>query len=161
MSISERLSRWAQLLAEYNWDGGSSLPGGIAGKADANSLRAGTDNEKALTAKSAYDAIAEVALTYAATVTVSFSAGTDFAITLTGGVTFAVSNTSNVVGKRGRIRIKQNGTGGHAAIWPPEFKWPGGEAGQLSADPNKEDFLDYEIVAANRIRVALTQDVPA
>lgn len=125
-------------------------------------LRAGTNSSNALTAAAAYAAMAEVTITYASTVAIDFASGTDFVITLTGGIDFlAPVNTADVVGKRGRIRIVQDGTGSRVATWNAAFKWPGGTAPNLSTAASKQDFVDYEIVASGRVRLALTQDVPA
>ena len=130
-------------------------------KAAGEALRGGTNDTHALTAKSAFDAIAEVTIPYAASVAIDFASGIDFVITLTGPVSFtAPTNTASVVGKRGRIRIKQDATGGRVATWNTAYKWPGNVAQAVSTGANKEDFVDYEVVASGRVRVALTKDVP-
>ncbi len=130
------------------------------GQATAAEYRTGTATDKALTVANVWAAWAEVTLAYAATVAPDFSAGFDFVLILSGNAT--LDNPVNPkVGQRGRIRIVQDVTGGRTLAFGANWKFVGGSAPSLSTAASAEDFLDYEVTSATRIRAALTKDVPA
>ena len=128
-------------------------------QATAADYRTGTASTKALVVANVWGAWAEVALTYAATITPDFSAGFDFAVTLTGNATLA--NPTNLKpGQRGRIRIVQDGTGSRTMAYGSYWKFAGSSTPTLSTAASTQDFLDYEVVTTTRIRAALTKAVP-
>lgn len=68
---------------------------------------------------------------------IDFSNGINQVITLAGDITLSFNNMG--VGTK-KIRIVQDGTGGRVPTLP-NGKWPGGEVGEFSSDPNAEDIL--------------------
>jgi|GEM_PF-5042526 len=130
---------------------------GLEGLADGDDFRAGTDDKNALTTKAAYDAMAEVELTYASTITIDLTEGTDFAVTLDGNPTFAnPTNADKVIGKKGRIRISHSN---RAAAFGSNWEFPNGEAPDLSSGSNKTDILYYDVIAADRILGVLVPEI--
>jgi hypothetical protein len=126
-------------------------------KANAASLRGGTDDTSALTAKAAYSAMAEVTLTDAATVTIDLTAGTDFYLPLGGNRTLAnPTNADKVIGKKGRIRIVHSD---RTLSFGSNWEFAGGEAPDLSEGSNKTDILYYDVIAADRILGALVPEI--
>src|SRR5690606_3987292 len=77
--------------------------------ASASDFRGGTDNTKALTTKSAYDAAAFVPTPYQSSLTLNFAQGLNRSITLSGDIT--LNNPTNAkAGQSGCIAIDTNGT---------------------------------------------------
>lgn len=118
--------------------------------------RAGAAGTLALTPSNVVAGMAEVTLTYGATVTPDFATFFDAVLTLTGNATLA-NPTTVVVGKKGRIRIVQDGTGSRTLAYGSYFKWAGGTVGVLSTAASAVDYLDYDIVSATHIRVSLSK----
>jgi hypothetical protein len=120
---------------------------------------------RAKTASRAYgsevwDALAVVTLTDGATITVDMNAGIDFAVTLAGNRTLGAPSNPRV-GQRGRIRIAQDATGNRTLSLNAAWKTAGGTGIVLSTAANAIDYLDYDVVSATHIRVALSKAWPA
>lgn len=101
----------------------------------------------------AWGAMAEVALTDAATIAVDLATGIDFTVTLAGNRTLGFP-TNLTVGKRGRIRVVQDATGGRTLSYASGYVWSGGTVGSVDTTANRETFLDYDVVAAGKVRLA-------
>lgn len=126
-------------------------------KAEAADMRAGTNDDKALTPKAAYDAMAEVELTDAATIVIDLQSGTDFRVTLNGNRTLAnPTNADKVIGKKGRIRITHSN---RTLAFGSNWEFAGGTAPDLSTGTNKTDILYYDVIAADRVLGVLVRDV--
>ena len=89
--------------------------------------------------------------------TLDFAVANDFDRTLTGNVT--LNNPSNVVvGQKGTIVLRQDGTGGRTLTLGSSWKNPGGIAPTLSIAASAIDRLDYHVVGASEIHVAASYD---
>lgn len=101
-------------------------------------------------------AMAEVALTDAATILWDMSSGVDFTVTLGGNRT--LGNPSNcVVGRRGRIRVVQDGTGSRTLTKSSNHKTAGGAVLSLSTVAASVDYIDYDCRSATDIRLSLSR----
>lgn len=126
-------------------------------KAEAADMRAGTNDDKALTTKAAYDAMAEVELTDAAIIVIDLQSGTDFRVTLNGNRTLGNPiNAAQVIGKKGRIRITHSD---RTLAFGSNWKFAGGEAPYLSSGSNKTDILYYDVIAADRVLGVLVPEI--
>lgn len=128
---------------------------GLAGAAD---FRAGTADDKALTPKTAYDASAEVTLTYANPLVIDFSQGTNFVVTLQGSPEIQATGLENVAGKMGRIRFIQDQTGNREPTWDGDFVFSNGEAPEFSSSGGSEDRAYYDI-CDGKVYIAFVEDV--
>lgn len=105
---------------------------------------------KLLTSATAWSAMAEVTLTDASTIVWDMSAGFDFTVTLGGNRTLGnPSNTS--VGKRGRIRVVQDGTGGRTLTKSSNHKTAGGAALAIASAAGAETYIYYDCVSSSKI----------
>lgn len=125
-------------------------------KAAGADVRAGSDDTKALTAKAVYDSAAEVTLTAGGTVSWSLADGDNFYLLISVSGTLA-NPTVLVVGKTGRIRIVQDGTGNRALAYGSYFDFEEGDTPDLSTAAGAEDYLDYEVVSSTKIRARLSK----
>lgn len=131
---------------------------GLEGLADGDVFRAGVDNENALTTKAAYDASAEVTLTYANPLIIDFSQGTNFVVTLQGSPEIQATGLDNVNGKMGRIRFIQDQTGNREPTWDSKFVFSGGEPPEFSSSGGAEDRAYYDI-CDGKVYIAFVEDV--
>lgn len=93
-----------------------------------------------------------VALTDAATIAWDMSTGIHFTVTLGGNRT--LGNPTNVtLNKSGRIEVRQDTSGSRTLGRGSNLKLAGGGSLVLSTAANAVDFLDYDVVAANFIRL--------
>lgn len=123
--------------------------------ATASEARALTSDKVALTPKSIKDAMEEVALTDASSISVDFSAGYNFGVTLGGNRTLA--NPSNMkVGQSGFIRVTQDATGSRTLAYGSYWDRPGG-APTLTTTAGAVDFLFYIVVSSTRIVYGLAK----
>jgi hypothetical protein len=99
-----------------------------------------------------------VALTYATTITPSFSSGNIFTVTLTGNATLA-NPTSLVAGQCGQVFITQDGTGSRTLSYGTQWKFPGGTAPTLTTTPGATDILSFCSWTTSAIAAQLTADV--
>ena len=130
----------------------------LTGKATGDDFRAGTDDDKALTTKAAYDASDEVTLTYANPLVIDFSQGTNFKIILEGSPEIQATGLDNVDGKMGRIRFIQDENGAHEPTWDSDFVFARGEPPTFSTDPGTEDRAYYDI-CDGKVYIAFVEDV--
>jgi hypothetical protein len=94
--------------------------------------------------------MAEVALTDATTIAWDMSTGIDFTVTLTASRT--LGNPSNtVVGRRGRIRVVQNATGGWTLTKSSNHKTAGGGNPLIATAANAESYLYYDVVSSTKV----------
>lgn len=126
--------------------------------ASAADYQAGTSTTKVIPVKSAWDAMAEVALTDGASIAMDLATGINFTVTLGGNRTLA--NPSNVkVGQQGRIRIVQDGTGGRTLAYGANWEFAGATAPILSIAAAAEDVLYYDCISATRILGSLVRAI--
>lgn len=128
----------------------------------------GTDTSRAVTpagvaaalAAVGASSLAEVALSDGSTITVNFSGGTNFGVTLGGNRTLAASNTSSNVGKKGRIRFTQDGTGSRTltTTGSPWVNINGTEI-VLSTTAGTIDYVFYEVLTSTTVLLSLARAV--
>ena len=107
----------------------------------------------ALTAAAVWSAMTEVSITYAGTLAWDLTSGFDYLCTLTGNATLGFP-ANPVVGKRGRIRFVQDATGGRTLSFASGFVFSGGVVPLIDTVASRETFIDYDVVAAGKIRLA-------
>lgn len=117
--------------------------------ADAAAYRANTSS-RTITTDAAWGAMAEVTLTDAATIAWDMSLGIDFTVTLTASRTLG-NPTNTTVGKRGRIRVVQNGTGGWTLTKSSNHKTAGGAALSIPLTASAEGYIYYDCVSSTKI----------
>lgn len=118
-------------------------------KATAATVRTGTDDERFMTVKSAYDAFAPVALTDGATVNIDMSTGINF--TLTKAINGNLANPTNMkVGQTGYIQITQDGTGSRTMSFDTYWKREGGDP-PLSTAAASVDYVFYQVISSTII----------
>lgn len=121
--------------------------------ASAGSFFANTAN-RVLTSTMVWADAAEVTLTYANPRSLDLDTGINFVLTLTGDTT--ISNfTNGRGGLKGRIRIVQDGTGGHEVSWGSYYKFGADGAPTITATANAEDFLQYEWISSTRCEITV------
>lgn len=105
-------------------------------------------------------ALPEVALTSSAgSVAINGASGTFFAINPLGENTTLANMTNPVVGRCGRIRVVQDGTGGRTMAFGSNYKWQNGVAGILSTGAGDVDVILYDVIASNYILLAIMKDL--
>lgn len=125
--------------------------------ATAAEYRVGTA-AKAVSVQNAWSAMAEVVLTDAATIAWDMSTGIDFTVTLAGNR--VLGNPTNLtVGKKGRLRVVQDGAGSKTLSYSSDYEFAGGTAVVLSTAANAQDVLYYDVVAAGRVIMSAVKDV--
>ena len=125
--------------------------------ATAAEYRVGTA-AKAVSVQNAWSAMAEVALTDAGTIAWDLSTGIDFTVTLAGNR--VLGNPTNVtVGKKGRLRVVQDGAGSKTLSYSTNYEFAGGTAPVLSTAANAQDVLYYDVIASTRIVLSILKDV--
>lgn len=133
-------------------------PSWVDPRGSTSDVRTGTSATKYLTAKNVYDAMAEVTLTDAATVAVDMATGVDFTVTLGGNRTLG-NPTNTLVGRRGRIRIVQDGTGSRTLAYGTSYEFSNGAAPVLSTAAAAEDVLYYDCISSTRILCSLVRAI--
>ena len=109
---------------------------------------------KTLKADIVWDAMAEVTLTDAANISWDMDTGIDFVVTLGGSRT--LDNPTNVtVGKKGRLRVVQDGTGSRTLAVGTNFAFFGKVAPTLSTAANAVDILGYDCLSATEIIITI------
>ena len=113
-----------------------------------------------LTPANAAAAGAEVALTDAATVAINMSNGINFGFTIGGNRVLGLpSNMSGKVGRTGRIRITQDGTGSRTLAYASGWKFPSATAPVLTTTASAVDYLYYEVLSSSTIWGSLNKDI--
>jgi hypothetical protein len=121
-----------------------------AAVATTGEYRVGSAASKLLSITGVNGAMAEVALTDATTIAWDMSTGIDFTVTLTASRT--LGNPSNtVVGRRGRIRVVQNATGGWTLTKSSNHKTAGGGNPLIATAANAESYLYYDVVSSTKV----------
>lgn len=111
---------------------------------------------KVLDTSGVWGAMAATALTPGTTVSWDMSTGIDF--TLAPVQNFTLSNPTNTqAGKRGRIKITQDGTGSRTFTKSSNMKTANGVAIVLSTAAGAIDYIDYDCVSATEIRLSLSK----
>lgn len=123
-------------------------------RATAANFRADT-NAKLLASDVVWDAADFVVVTYAAAVTLSFSAFFNARINLTGNITFNAP-TNLKPGQSGVIKLVQDATGSRLATFNAAFKFGSGIK-TLSTGPSQIDYLSYVIDDAGNVICNLTR----
>lgn len=125
--------------------------------ATAAEYRVGTAT-KAVSVQNAWSAMAEVALTDAGTIAWDLSTGIDFTVTLAGNR--VLGNPTNVtVGKKGRLRVVQDGAGSKTLSYSANYEFAGGTAPVLSTAANAQDVLYYDVISTTRMVLSILKDV--
>lgn len=125
--------------------------------ATAAEYRVGTA-AKAVSVQNAWSAMAEVALTDAGTIAWDLSTGIDFTVTLAGNR--VLGNPTNVtVGKKGRLRVVQDGAGSKTLSYSANYEFAGGTAPVLSTAANAQDVLYYDVISTTRMVLSILKDV--
>jgi hypothetical protein len=114
--------------------------------------------DKVLTTDEVWTAMAPATLTDAATIVVDMSTFIDAEVTLGGNRTLG-NPILPKVGQRGRIKIKQDGTGSRTLAYSSNWKFANGTAPVLSTAANAVDVLYYDVVASNFIYGSLIKNV--
>lgn len=105
-------------------------------------------------------ALAEVALVDGATITIDLATGINFGVTLGGNRTLAVSNAASVIGRTGRVRIVQDGTGSRTLdTSAAAFKNVNGQDIVLSTAAAAEDVIYYDVISATKILLSMARAI--
>jgi|GEM_PF-5558337 len=139
-----------------NLNAGTLLPERLD-YATSDEYRAPTVN-KVLMSDKVWGAMAEVSLTDAATVLWDLSTGIDFTLTLGGNRTLG-NPTGKTLGKKGRLRLVQDATGGRTLSFHSQFKFANGAAPALSTAPGAVDILYYDIQYWDVVYVSVLRGV--
>lgn len=86
--------------------------------------------------------------------------GFDFAYTLTAARHLAAPANPRV-GQKGRIRIMQNGVGGHALTFGAGYVFQNGQPPVISPDPGAMDILYYDVLAEGQVLISSVSSVSA
>ncbi|UDL89514.1 hypothetical protein LGH82_31430 [Mesorhizobium sp. PAMC28654] len=127
-----------------------------AALASALEYEGGTATGKILTVDKVNAAMAETVLSDAATIAWDMATGFDFTVTLGGNRTLG-NPTNCVVGRRGRIRVVQDGTGSRTLTKSSNHKTAAGAAILLSTAANAVDYIDYDCRSATDIRLSTSR----
>jgi hypothetical protein len=119
--------------------------------ASAAAIRAGASTSNALTPGDTYNALAEVVITYAASVAPDMNTFINGSITLTGNLTLA-NPTNHKPGQQGRIRLIQDGTGSRLLSAIGSFWKREGGIPTLSTTAAARDTIYYDVVSATEIQ---------
>lgn len=144
------------VLPEANLPDASTTAQGVIEIATSAEYRTGTDTTRSLGVAETWGAMAEVALTDAATIAWDMATGIDFTVTLGGNRTLG-NPTNTKVGQRGRIRVVQDGTGSRTLTKSSNHKTVGGAALSLSTAAASVDYIDYDVVSSTNIRLSLSK----
>lgn len=113
---------------------------------------------KAVSVQNAWGAMAEVALTDAATIAWDLGTGIDFTVTLAGNR--VLGNPTNItIGKKGRLRVVQDGARSKTLSYSSDYEFAGGSAVVLSTAANAQDVLYYDVIASGRVVMSAVKDV--
>ena len=129
-------------------------PIGLA-EASAAEVRGGTAAGRFVSPARLFDAAAPVTLTDAASVTIDGATGINFNLTLGGNRTLA-SPTNMKPGQSGRIRIKQDATGGRSLSFGANWLFAGGDP-TLSSAANAIDVIAYFANSATEIEATIVK----
>ena len=133
---------------------------GVVERATLAEVRDPSVDSKFPAVKDLYDAAAEVALTSSAnSVSWDMSSGIDFKIDTLGENTTIANPTNPTVGKKGRLRIVQDGTGSRTVAWGANFEFVGGAAPTASTAANAEDVFYYDVISSSRIVISSLLDI--
>lgn len=127
-------------------------PLGLA-EASAAEIRGGSATARFVSPASLFAAAAPVTLTDGASVTIDGSAGINFNLTLGGNRTLA-NPTNMKPGQSGRIRIKQDATGGRTLAFGANWLFPGGDP-VMSTAANAVDVIAYFVNSASEIEASI------
>lgn len=97
-----------------------------------------------------WDSAAYVAVTYASTITLDFSAGYNFSTTLTGNLIIA-NPTNTKVGQSGLIVLTQDATGGRTVTYGSNWKFAYGVAPTLDTTASRINILSYTVISSTFI----------
>lgn len=122
--------------------------------ATAAEYRTGTAANKLLPVDQVWAAMAEVALTDAATIAWDMATGLDFSFTFVSNSRTMGNPTNTKVGQKGRLRLVQN-AGAHTITWSANFEFAGGIAPTLSTGAGDQDVLYYDVISSTRILVSV------
>lgn len=133
------------------WAGDAGTPFTEASNA---SIWQGDDSDKVLTPRRLYSSNEEIAVAYAAAITLDFDTGLNFGIAaLTGNLT--LNNPTNTKsGQSGFIFIPQDATGNRTLTLGNKFKFIGGVP-VLSVTPNAIDVISYYVRANGDLACSL------
>lgn len=127
-----------------------------AKEASVAEVRANTA-DRILTTDIVNSAMAVVTLTDAATIAWDMSTGIDFQVTLGGNRTLG-NPTNTIVGRRGRIKVIQDGTGSRTLTKSSNHKTASGAAISLTTTAAAIDYIDYDCVSSTEIRLSVSKN---
>lgn len=127
-----------------------------AKEASVAEVRANTA-DRILTTDIVNSAMAVVTLTDASTIAWDMSTGIDFQVTLGGNRTLG-NPTNTIVGRRGRIKVIQDGTGSRTLTKSSNLKTAGGAAISLTTTAAAVDYIDYDCVSSTEIRLSVSKN---
>jgi len=136
----------------------------VSGKSEhatAAEFRANSSNVRSLESNEVWDSLAEVALTSSSNaVAWDMSLGIDFDIDTLGENTTVAAPSNTTVGKKGRMRIVQDGTGSRTVAWNAVFKIAGGGTiTAASTGAGDVDLFYYDVISATFILIVPVLDV--
>lgn len=134
------------------------INGTLALLAVAADIWVGTNAAKAVTPLAMYQSSAPVTVAYSSTVTLDLTTFLNATITLTGALTLANPTLTNQVGKSGRIRLVQGGSGSYGLTLGNQWFVVGG-APTLSTAVGAVDHLNYWVVSTSRIECSFGKGV--
>jgi hypothetical protein len=136
---------------------GNSYANTITFRASVSEYRANS-NTNLLTVANTWAAMSEVTLTDASTIAWDMSTGIDFVVTL--GANRTLGNPSNAtVGKKGRLRVVQDGTGSRTLAFDTLYKFSNGDDPVLTTTASAVDILYYDVVTTSFIVISMLRDV--
>jgi hypothetical protein len=150
LAETEALLAQIDVFAGVGLTGGGPLSGDVTLTADQATSADWRDNQadKLLNPNAIWGAMSEVALVDASSVVWDMQTGFDFIVTLGGNR--AIANPTNVkVGQKGRLVVRQDGTGSRTLTWGNSYKFVNGLAPTLSTAANAIDVLYYDVRASN------------
>lgn len=125
----------------------------VSQQASAADYRGNTTATKFLNPNGVWNAMAEVSLSYASTISWDMSAGFDFLLTLTGNAIMGAP-TNTKVGQKGRLIIAQDSTGGRSITsWNGVYDFVGGAAPALSTSSLATNILYYDVRSSSSILI--------
>lgn len=140
-----------------SWDISGAMPYVPATAAE---IRAGTATNVAITPAGLIAALADVTIADAATITPNMSTFINAVITLGGNRTLANPTVaSSDVGKSGRIKIIQDGTGSRTLAFGSNWLFDGGIDFILTTTAGGVDYLYYDIESTSRIVLSTKKGV--
>lgn len=154
VTVSTEIASPAEIATGVDNTKAISPAGLVSKEATAAEIRENAE-DKLLTTDQTYAAMEEVSLGDTATILWDMEDGIDFTVTLTGNRTLG-NPTNVVIGRRGRIRVVQDGTGDRTLTKSSNHKTVGGLPLVIDGEADSETYIYYDAVAADKILLSTT-----